>query len=170
MTPDATGVTIRPGTADDLPAIVQIYNHYIRETAITFDLEPFTVDQRREWLSHYGPDGRHRILVAARGDQVLGYATSGRWRPKAAYDPSVETSIYLDAAATGRGIGTALYAALFDALQGQDVHRAYAGISGPNPASVALHDRFGFHRVGTFTQQGRKFGRWWDVTWYEKPL
>lgn len=170
MTPDVTGTLIRPAVADDLPSIVEIYNHYIRETAITFDLEPFTVEGRREWFSHYGPAGRHRILVAQADGRVLGYATSSRWRPKAAYDPSVETSVYLDASATGRGIGTALYAALFEALRGEDVHRAYAGISGPNPASVALHERFGFSRVGTFTQQGRKFGRWWDVTWYEKRL
>lgn len=163
-------VRVEAAGETDLPAIVEIYNHYIRETAITFDLEPFTVDQRREWFGHYAPAGRHRLLVARDGVRIAGYATSSRWRPKAAYDPSVETSIYLEPSATGRGIGTALYAALFDALAGEDVHRAYAGISGPNPASVALHERFGFVRAASFTEQGRKFGRWWDVAWYEKHL
>lgn len=163
-------VTVEAGAGGDLEAIVEIYNHYVRQTYITFDLEPFTVDGRREWFDHYASSGRHRLLVARDADRVLGYATSSRWRPKAAYDTSVETTVYLHPAATRRGIGTLLYAELFSILAGEDVHRAYAGISGPNQASVALHERFGFARAGTFTEQGRKFDRWWDVVWYEKPL
>ena len=72
--------------------------------------------------------------------------------------------------AVGRGIGTRLYTALFDALSAEDVHRIVAGIGQPNPASVALHERFGFRRVGLFSQVGRKFGQYWDVAWFERPL
>jgi len=67
-------------------------------------------------------------------------------------------------------VGTRLYAALFESLREQDIHRAFAGIALPNPASVALHERFGFKRVALFTEQGRKFDRYWDVAWYEKAL
>jgi phosphinothricin acetyltransferase len=70
----------------------------------------------------------------------------------------------------GRGAGSRLYEGLFKSLEGQDVHRAYAGIALPNPASIGLHERFGFKRVAHFTEQGRKFGRYWDVAWYEKPV
>ena len=161
--------TVRPANESDLEQVNAIYNHYIRETAITFDIEPWTIEARREWFGHYAPSGRHRLLVAV-ADQVLGYASSSRFRPKAAYETSLETSIYCAPWATGRGIGTALYAALFDALAGEDVHRALAGITMPNDPSLALHRRFGFKKAAYFTEQGRKFGRYWDVLWLEKPL
>ena len=165
-----TAVSVRAGLAQDLPALTEIYNHYVERTHITFDLETFTVDARREWFQHYGETGRHRLLVAVDGDEVLGYATSGRFRDKAAYDTSVETTIYCRPGCSGRGIGSALYTALFDALRDEDVHRAYAGVALPNDASLTLHRRFGFAEIGTFREVGRKFGRYWDVTWLERPV
>ena len=104
------------------------------------------------------------------GRTILGYATSSPFRPKAAYATSVETSIYLAPDAGGRGIGTLLYKQLFDALATQDVHRAYAGITLPNEASVRIHERFGFRRIGVYEEVGRKFGRYYDVAWFEKRL
>ncbi|GAC1647984.1 MAG: GNAT family N-acetyltransferase [Candidatus Dormibacteraceae bacterium] len=163
-------VEVRPATATDLSAINDIYNQYILEAHYTFDLEPWTIDARREWFNHYSPSGRHRLLVAVADGQVIGYATSSRYRPKAAYDVTVETSIYLAPESVGRGAGSRLYRELFKILEGEDVHRANAGITLPNPASVALHERFGFKRIALFTEQGRKFGRYWDVAWFEKPL
>jgi phosphinothricin acetyltransferase len=162
-------MVIRPGREDDLVQLNELYNHYVRETPITFDIEPITMEQRLEWFGHYD-GGRHRLLVATADDRVLGYATSSPFRPKAAYETSVEASIYLAPDATGHGIGTALYSRLFDELDGEDVHRAYGGITIPNPASISLHERFGFAVVGTYTEQGRKFDRYWDVVWYEKRL
>jgi phosphinothricin acetyltransferase len=161
---------IRPGCEDDLVRLNDVYNHYVRETHITFDIEPITMERREEWFRSYDVAGRHRLLVAVAGDGPLGYASSSPYRPKPAYETSVEASVYLAPEATGRGIGTALYSGLFDALDGEDVHRAYAGIALPNDASIALHERFGFRRVAYFTEQGRKLGRYWDVAWYEKPL
>jgi phosphinothricin acetyltransferase len=163
-------VEVRPATASDLSAINDIYNQYILEAHYTFDLEPWTMDARREWFTHYGTTGRHRLLVAVAEGEVIGYATSSRYRPKAAYDVTVETSIYLAPESVGRGAGTRLYKELFKILEGEDVHRANAGVTLPNPASVALHERFGFKRIALFTEQGRKFGRYWDVAWFEKPL
>ena len=98
-------------------------------------------------------EGRHRLLVAVDSDNaVLGYATTSRWRPKAAYDTTVESSIYCRPDVVGRGIGTALYLALFDSLAGEDIHRIVGGISQPNAASVALHQRCGFRPVGVFSR------------------
>ena len=84
--------------------------------------------------------------------------------------PVVETSVYCDPSATGGGLGTALYATLFSVLAGEDLHRAYAGVALPNDASESLHRRFGFREIGTYTEVGRKFGQWWDVRWYERPM
>jgi phosphinothricin acetyltransferase len=163
-------VLIRSGLAEDLQQINDIYNHYVRETPITFDIEPITMERRTEWLGHYDSAGRHRLLVAVSDDRVLGYATSSPWHPRRAYETSIETSVYLAPDATGDGVGTALYARLFEELGGEDLHRAYGGITMPNPASIALHERFGFERVAYFTEQGRKFDHYWDVALYEKPL
>jgi len=160
---------VRPAVAADLPALTDIYNHYVVNTEITFDLVPFAPEGRRGWFDAHAETGLYRLLVAADADGTLaGYATSSRWRPKAAYDTTVETSVYCRAGATGRGIGSRLYGALLDALAAEDVHRVVAGIALPNPASVALHKRFGFREVGVFTQVGRKFGQYWDVAWFER--
>ncbi|TMF93305.1 MAG: N-acetyltransferase family protein [Chloroflexi bacterium] len=161
---------VRPATGDDLEAVNDIYNHYVAESHITFDVEPVSMEQRREWFTHYAPAGRHRLFVAEDGGRVVGFASSSRFRPKPGYLTSVETSVYLEPDATGRGAGSRLYESLFKSLEGEDVHRAYAGIALPNPASIALHEKFGFKRVAHFTEQGRKFGRYWDVAWFEKPL
>jgi phosphinothricin acetyltransferase len=163
--------TMRPAVLDDLPSLTAIYNHYIVNTTITFDLHPFEPEGRRGWFDDHSSSGRHRLLVATDPDgTLLGYATTSRWRPKAAYDTTVESSVYCRPDVVGRGIGTALYSALFESIAGEDIHRIVAGISQPNPASVALHRRLGFREVGVFSNVGRKLGRYWDVVWFERPL
>jgi phosphinothricin acetyltransferase len=163
-------VAVRPATEHNLARINDIYNQYVVETHYTFDIEPMSIDARREWFTHYGPTGRYRVLVAMVEGAVVGYTCTSRYRPKAAYETSVETSVYLAPDAVGRGIGTRLYEELFKELKAEDVHRAYAGIALPNQASIALHERFGFKRVAHFSEQGRKFDRFWDVGWYEKQI
>lgn len=173
MTAERSEVQVRAGSEADLPALTDIYNHYIRETPITFDVSPFTPEQRRPWLLSHPEDGPHRLMVAHSDTPfggILGYATSSAFRPKAAYGTSVETTIYLAPGAGGRGIGTLLYKALFEALAGEDLHRAYAGVTLPNEASVRLHQRFGFRSVGVYEEVGRKFGAFHDVAWFEKRL
>jgi phosphinothricin acetyltransferase len=161
---------IRPARLSDLPALTDIYNHYIVETPITFDLQAWTPEERRTWFDAHADTGRHRLLVAEDDERILGYACTSRFRPKAAYDTTAETSVYCHASATGRGIGTALYRALFDAVRDEDIHRFVAGVTLPNDGSVALHARFGFQRIGVLTEVGRKFGRYWDVAWLERPV
>ncbi|MFF7609262.1 GNAT family N-acetyltransferase [Streptomyces parvulus] len=167
-----TDVQVRPGAEADLEALTDLYNHYVRETPVTFDTVPFTARERRAWLLSHPEDGPHRLRVATDADsqRILGYATSSPFRAKPAYGTSVETTVYVAPGAGGRGIGTLLYTALFEALAGEDLHRAYAGIAQPNEASARLHARLGFRHVGTYREVGRKFGRYWDVAWYEKPL
>ncbi|MDQ0601064.1 phosphinothricin acetyltransferase [Streptomyces canus] len=172
MMTERTEVQVRPGVEGDLKALTDIYNHYVRETPITFDTSVFTPEERRPWLLSHPEDGPHLLKVAADADsqEILGYATSSPFRAKPAYMTSVEVTVYLAPHAGGRGIGTLLYKALFESLAAEDVHRAYAGIAQPNEASRRLHERFGFRHVGTYKEVGRKFGRYWDVAWYEKEL
>ena len=163
---------IRPAGPDDLAELLDIYNHYVRETAITFDIEPLTQRAWRAWFGKFGETGPHRLLVAAdsAGGQLLAYAYTSQFRAKPAYDPSVEVTVYTAPGEAGKGLATALYRALFVAIAREDVHRAYAAIVTPNPASEALHVRFGFRQVGVLSQVGRKFGRYHDVGWWEKDL
>ena len=165
-----TGLRIRPAERRDLPALTALYNHYVEQTVITFDTEPFTVAERSAWFDHYAPTGPHRLLVGERRESVMGYASSGPLRPKAAYERSVETSVYLDPDSVGRGDGRRLYEALFAALAEEPVHRFYAGISLPNDASIRLHRRLGFNSVGVWREVGFKFGRYVDVEWLERPV
>ena len=165
--PDAE---IRPAERDDLPRLTEIYNYYIVKTPITFDLQPWTVEQRVGWFDEHTGTKRHRMFVAEDAGGVVGYAYAGEFHDRAAYETSVATSIYCAHDAKGRGIGSMLYRALFDALKNQDINRLFAGITIPNEASIKLHRKFGFTDVGVFTECGRKFDRYWDVVWMERPL
>lgn len=163
-------VEIRPARAADLPDLTELYNHYVLDGAVTFDVEPYTVETRQPWFDAFAPGTPHQLFVADQGGRCVGFVGSMRFRPKAAYGTTVETTIYLAPDATGQGLGRRLYTVLFDALKGQPLHRALAGITLPNPASVALHEAFGFERVALFSEVGHKHDRYWDVAWFEKPL
>ncbi len=163
-------VSIRRAVQADLPALLAIYNHYVAETHVTFDLEPRTLEQRQAWFDAFAPAGRHQCIVAARDGAAIGWACSGTFKEKAAYQTSVETSVYLTPGESGQGFGRRLYEELFTALSGADVHRAFAGIALPNDASIALHRALGFEPVGVYQEVGRKFGRFWDVAWYGRAV
>jgi len=165
-----SSATIRPARDTDVEALTTLYNHYVVSSPATFDIDPWSIEQRRAWMSHYAPTGPHRLIVAEEAGAVQGFASTSRFRPKAAYDTSVETTVYLDPAATGRGLGRLLYDALFELLAAEDVHRAFAGVTVPNPASVALHQAVGFTAIGDFHEAGRKFDQYWTVRWFEKRL
>jgi phosphinothricin acetyltransferase len=173
-TPSPTGctptATIRHAVRDDLATLTNIYNHYVINSSITFDLQPFTPATRRPWLDKFQPDSAHQCLVLIVDGHLAGYATSAQLRPKAAYDTSVECSIYLDPGMTGHGYGKQLYNQLLLNLQQYDVHRCYAIITLPNLASVSLHQQLGFTETGLLTEVGRKFGTYWDTLWMQKNL
>ena len=163
-------IIFRPVEQGYLGALTDIYNHYVSETAVTFDVEPRTLEQRQAWLDGFAESGRYRCFVAAKDGVAIGWASSHRYNERAAYDTTVLTSIYLKPGVTGQGIGRRLYSVLFDALKGEDIHRAFGGISLPNEASIRLHESLGFERVGVYREVGRKFGRYWDVATYLRSL
>jgi phosphinothricin acetyltransferase len=163
-------IIYRQAEAGDIPAINRIYNFYVEETPITFDLSPTSDQERSVWFEQFKQAGPYQLIVAEGVGGLLGYAGTVQFRQKPAYSTSVETTIYVAQDAQGLGIGRGLYRQLFQALKGQGVHRLYAGITLPNEKSVVLHQKMGFSYIGTFHEVGRKFDRFWDVGWYEKDF
>lgn len=161
---------IRPAGAGDVPQMTALYNHYVEHSSVTFDVEPWTVERRAEWCAEFGSTGPHRLLVAEEERRIVGFAWSGPWRSRPAYATSVETSVYCLDGETGRGIGTALYTELLRILEAESLRRAFAVITLPNEASERLHRRLGYSQVGVLSEAGRKFGRFWDVSIWQRAL
>ena len=159
---------IRDVTAADARAICAIYNPYIAGTVISFEEEPVADDTMRRRIEEI--TAQHPWLVAEEGARIVGYAYAAPWHRRAAYRYTVESTIYLAPAAGGRGVGYSLYAALLEALKARGVRRVIGGIALPNPASVALHERLGFLKVGHFEAVGHKHGRAIDVGYWELEL
>ena len=159
---------IRSAERRDLARLAEIYNYYVLNTSVTFDVEPYTVERREAWFMQFSATGRHRLIVAEENGIVMGYAGTTRFRPKAAYETTVETTVYCAPEAIGKGLGKRLYTELFAVLKGEDIHRFVAVYVVPNPATEALHRRFGFRVVGVLSENGRKFGKYWDVCWAER--
>lgn len=157
---------VRP--AEDAGAICEIYNHYIAETVITFEVEPLTSDAMQRRIEEIA--SRFPYLVYEQGGKVLGYCYATTWHSRAAYDRTVEMTIYLHRDRVGKGIGPMLYQELIRLLRRAEFHVAVATITLPNTQSVALHENFGFRKVAHFTEVGCKFGRWLDVGCWELRL
>jgi L-amino acid N-acyltransferase YncA len=157
---------IEPATAAHAQAIAAIYDEAARTTPATFDLE----GHEPGWWAGVIAANDYPFFVAA-DDDVIGFARGAQHKVKPAYGTTCETSVYVAQSARGRGVGRALYDVLLGALDAAPGFLlAVAGITEPNPASVALHTACGFTPVGTFHNVGEKLGRTWDVTWYERPL
>ena len=159
---------IRAASEADLPAVAAIYDGEVHSGVATFDTEPRPLAAWAERLASQQP-GTH-LLVAEEDDVLLGYASSQPYRPKAGYRYTRETTIYLDPAARGQGLGRVLYDDLLRWLAADGMHLALAAIALPNPASEALHRGCGFEEVGTMRGVGRKFDRWIDVRWWQRRL
>jgi phosphinothricin acetyltransferase len=161
-------VEIGPGTEDDLPAIVDILNYAIVNSNATLATRPTSVAERLDWFRRFSPTGLYRLLVARRGNRVLGYAASQPYRDHEGFRETVEVSIALDVRSRGQGVGTALYRSLFECLADEPVHVALAGIAVPNDASIALHRKLGFTEVGTFHEYAVKDGQYISSVWMER--
>ena len=157
---------VRGARTNDLPAVAAIYADAAEHTPATFDL----AGHPPAWWEGVLADTTHEFVVAADDAGVLGYARSVRHKEKPAYDSTCEVSVYVAEAARGRGVGHALLAELLDRLARSPRLLAVAGIALPNEASERLHRAHGFTPVGVFHSVGVKFGREWDVRWYERPL
>jgi L-amino acid N-acyltransferase YncA len=156
---------IRPVADDDFVAIASITSHYIATSAIHFAYEPITAEYLHGlWCAH----ARHPWFVASDRQGVVGYAKSGVWRDRIAYRWTAEVGLYLAPHACGRGLGSGLYDALLDELATRGFRSAVAGITLPNDASIALHRRHGFTRVGVFHDAGYKLGAWHAVEFWQK--
>ncbi len=159
---------IRPAQPTDAAAIAAIYNHYILHTAISFEETAVTAEEIAARMAAIQP--ALPWLVAERDGAVVGYAYASPWKSRAAYRHSVETTVYVDQHRGRSGLGSELYAALIVELQRRSIHSLMGGIALPNPASIALHEKFGFRKVAQFEQVGRKFERWIDVGYWELIL
>ncbi|HET7276431.1 MAG TPA: arsinothricin resistance N-acetyltransferase ArsN1 family B [Longimicrobiaceae bacterium] len=160
---------IRLATTTDAPGIGAIYTPIVRETAISFELEPPSPSIIAGRIEATAASG-FPWLVCDDSGRILGYAYAGRYRERPAYRWSVEVSVYVAADARGRGIGQALYASLFRLLALQGYRTVFAGTALPNPASVRLHEMMEFQPVGTYHAVGFKMGVWHDVLWWERRL
>jgi phosphinothricin acetyltransferase len=159
---------IRAVTSDDAAAICAIYSHHIANTIVTFEEHPVTVDDMQGRIREI--IGAYPWLVLEQGRQVVGYAYASRWKSRCSYRYAAESTIYLAEGFTGRGLGTHLYRALLEALRSCPAHCVLAGISLPNPASVALHEKLGFEKVAHFKEVGWKLNRWIDVGYWQLIL
>jgi L-amino acid N-acyltransferase YncA len=166
--PDQHRVLVRPATDADLPAIKVIYDVEVLHGISTFATEPSTLDYWRERLHSTHP-GDH-VLVATDGDDVIGYAYSGSYRPRTAYAHTRETSVYLAEAARGRGVGRLLYDELLGLMHTDGVRLVVAVIALPNDGSQGLHRACGFERVGVLHDVGHKFDTRIDTELWELPL
>ena len=162
-------VRIRRATYEDAAAIADIYNQAVVSSTATFDTLPESPDDRVVWLEeHTAP--QHPVLVAERNGRVIGWAALSRYSTRCAYDSTVEASAYIDEKETGRGLGTALSEALFEAGRAGGVHAVLSRICTENAASLAMARKLGFFEIGAMVEVGVKFGRSLDVMWMEKLL
>ena len=159
---------VRPTEPADFPHIARLINHYIRNTAVHFgDADVTPEDFEREWRE---TRDAYPWVSADLDERFAGYAKAGLWRERAAYRLTVETAIYVEDFARGKGVGKALYTRLLEQCKARGFHVAVAGATLPNDASIRLHESVGFQTVGVFREVGRKFNQWHDVIWWQRVL
>lgn len=157
---------IRAVREEDFQGIARIYNYYVHHTVVTFDEEPVAVPYMQHKAEAILPNYPYLVLENAEG-ALVGYAYGSPFRAKPAYRYTTETTIYFDPTATRKGYGTALYAALLNALRGKGYKTALGVLGLPNEASVRLHEKLGFIKTGHIKNAGRKFEQWVDTGyWY----
>jgi len=159
---------IRYAAIDDAKTICDIYNYYVRNTAITFEEQPVLVEDMQSRMADV--IASLPWLVSERTGVVIGYAYASKWKSRSAYRFSVESAIYLAPEMHGRGAGRELYEALISDLRSRAIHAMIAVVSLPNPGSIALHERMGFEKIAHLKEVGWKFGSWIDVGYWELIL
>lgn len=159
---------IRSIVPADASRIAEIYNHYVRETVVTFEERPVASDEMARRIAE--TTAGFPWLVSEQCGLVAGYAYASSWKRRSAYRFAVESTVYLAPEFTSRGIGSGLYRALIVEMRARGLHCAIGGIALPNPASIALHEKLGFGPIGHFREVGCKFGRWVDVGYWELIL
>jgi L-amino acid N-acyltransferase YncA len=163
----SSDASIRTATAEDGAALASIYNHYISNTIVTFEEAALSAADMSARVAEISA-AQLPWLVAQSSAGVCGFAYASRWKGRCAYRYSVESTVYLDPAAVGRGLGTALYSRLLDRLEELGCHAVIGGIALPNAASIALHEKLGMRKVAHFAEVGFKFGHWVDVGYWQR--
>jgi phosphinothricin acetyltransferase len=159
---------IRSAKLSDAQALCDIYNRYITETTITFEEAPIKAKEMKSRIRDVMRN--YPWLVYEEDGKIAGYTYASRWKERSAYRYSVETGIYLDSGYIGRGIGTKLKGKLLKELKKKSIHSVICGIALPNPASIALCEKFGFTRIAHFKEVGFKLNKWVDVGYWELIL
>jgi L-amino acid N-acyltransferase YncA len=159
---------IRPVHPDDAPSVAGIYNHYILNSPATFEEDPLAPEEMRRRILDVTQT--YPWFACEENGKLLGYAYGRKWRERAAYRHSVEVTVYLRASSVGKKRGTALFDALLAELRTRKFHSVIGGVALPNPASIALLEKFGLRHVAHFNEVGRKFGRWIDVGYWQLML
>ena len=160
---------IRPITPADAIGVAEIYNHYIEHSIITFEEELLEAPDIAQRIQEAAEDDLPYLVLLV-DNTVQGYAYASKWKGRCAYRHTVEVTVYLAPDAGGHGYGSDLYDALFKVLRNKGTHVAIAGISLPNPASIALHEKFGMEKVAHFSEVGFKFSKWVDVGYWQCTL
>lgn len=162
---------VRAAAPSDLPGILDIYNDVIRNSTAVYALDPVALDERRAWLEGRQALGYPVLVAAARGGEVLGFASFGDWRGAwPGYRYTVEHSVHVRADRRGTGIGRRLVEALFPLALGLGKHVMIGGIDARNTASLRFHERLGFTPAAHFREVGHKFGRWLDLVFVQRML
>jgi len=163
--------TIRAARAADLPAVREIYNYYVANSTVTFDEDAMTLREWKAKFAHLQKLGMPFLVAESPSGQLLGYALVAPWKPKRAYRYTVEDSIYLGPAASGKGLGKALLGALIDASKAAGLKEILAVIADQGAdGSIALHEKFGFKEIGRMGRVGFKFDRWLGTVLLQKSL
>lgn len=156
---------IRPVNIEDAQEIAEIYNDYVLNSCVTFEeLKVSAVEMRGRIQA---TNSKFPWLVFEKDNEILGYAYASAWKPRSAYKHTVESTVYLKKEATKNGIGSLLYKELIGQLTDLGFHAVIGGISLPNDASIALHEKFGFEKIAQFKEVGFKFKKWIDVGYWE---
>lgn len=156
---------IREVKLSDAQSICEIYNHYIKNTVVTFEEEVVTTEQMIEKIKKITDE--YCFIVYEHKNKIIGYAYASRWRERSAYRFCVESSIYVDKDCKHKGIGTILYQELINRLKKLNYRVIMGVISLPNEQSIRLHEKLGFNKAGHFDKVGLKLGRWIDVEYWQ---
>ncbi|MEP1095800.1 MAG: arsinothricin resistance N-acetyltransferase ArsN1 family B [Cyclobacteriaceae bacterium] len=158
---------IRIATSDDSKAISDIYNYYVLNSHSTFETEPVSVEEMGQRIERVTREFQLPWLVFEIDGKIAGYTYATQWKPRAAYEKTVETTVYLHQEEFGKGIGSQLYIGLLEQLENSGYHAILGGIAQPNEASIALHEKLGFVKVGQLKEVGLKFNKWVDVGYWQ---
>ncbi|MCL6294701.1 GNAT family N-acetyltransferase [Jejuia spongiicola] len=156
---------IRPFDIKDIKVLLDIYNYYVLNTIVTFDIKALSLEIFTEKVNYI--NAKYPFIVFEENGNILGYAYGSKWRPKPAYNHTVESTVYVKHGEHGKQIGSKLYAELLSLLKQENYHVVLGGLTLPNEASVKLHEKFGFKQVAHFKEVGKKFDKWLDVGFWQ---